>query len=209
MARVVDCRGMSCPQPVIEAKRALEEAGGETVVVIVDNEAARQNVARFAESKGLEAGVEDREGAFWITIQPKGGQTAGGGGQERAAAKSAGFGGGDGTAPGIAYLITASAIGQGSPDLGEVLMKSFMTAISQQKPPRSIALMNTGVYLAVEGSSVLEQVRALAAAGTEVLVCGTCLTYYRLTEKLAAGRVSNMLEITECLAACQKVITIA
>jgi len=202
VARVVDCRGLSCPQPVVETKKAMEEAGGETLVVIVDGEAQRQNVARFAASMGREVSVEEKEEAFWITVRPKGGLAAPEGAKEEAS--------GEGRARlKTGYLITSSAIGQGSPDLGEVLMKSFFGSLSQQEPPRAVALMNTGVYLAVEGSPVLEQVKAMAGAGTEVLVCGTCLTYYRLTEKLAAGRVSNMLEITECLAACEKVITVA
>jgi tRNA 2-thiouridine synthesizing protein A len=70
-------------------------------------------------------------------------------------------------------------------------------------------LLNTGVYLAVEGSPVLEQMRTLADAGTEILVCGTCLNYYKLMEKLAVGTVSNMADINSRLNSPHKVITIS
>ena len=33
--------------------------------------------------------------------------------------------------------------------------------------------------------------------GTRVLVCGTCLNFYGLTEKLAVGGVTNMYVIAE------------
>lgn len=40
----------------------------------------------------------------------------------------------------------------------------------------------------------------------EVLVCGTCLNYYGLTEQLKAGRVSNLYELLEKLQQAGKVV---
>jgi TusA-related sulfurtransferase len=49
--KTVDCRGLACPQPVINTKNALQEATGP-IQVLVDNEASCTNVRRFAESQG-------------------------------------------------------------------------------------------------------------------------------------------------------------
>lgn len=68
--RVVDARGLACPQPVILTRRELMESqAGETVTVLVDNAAARENVLKLAASMGAEARVEEREGYFQLFIQ--------------------------------------------------------------------------------------------------------------------------------------------
>jgi intracellular sulfur oxidation DsrE/DsrF family protein len=54
---------------------------------------------------------------------------------------------------------------------------------------------NTGVKLAIQGSEVLDDLKELASAGVEMLVCGTCLNYFEIKDKLAAGTVSNMYDI--------------
>ncbi len=46
-----------------------------------------------------------------------------------------------------------------------------------------------------EEKEIVENVKKLEERGTEVLVCGACLNFYGLTDKLEAGEVSNMYEI--------------
>ena len=63
------------------------------------------------------------------------------------------------------------------------------------------------IFPSAEGSSsglpageepqVIESIQALVDKGTKVLVCGTCLNFYGLTEKLAVGGVTNMYVIAE------------
>lgn len=59
MPKVVDCRGLSCPQPVIETKQALEKT--ERVTIIVDNPAASDNVARFGQSQGDKVAIAKKK----------------------------------------------------------------------------------------------------------------------------------------------------
>jgi len=199
--KVLDCRGLACPTPVINTKKALEEGGGTTLLVIVDNDAARENVSRFAANAGHSVEVEEKDGTYKLTIGlTGGGVTAKDPVKQVIAAES--------EAGRAVYFITSNALGQGSPDLGEVLMKSLMVTLTEQEAPKALLLLNTGVYLAVEGSPVLEQIQKLVLAGTEILVCGTCLNYYKLKEKLAVGMVSNMLDINSCLTESGKVITV-
>ena len=68
MEGVVDCRGLSCPEPVIEARQALQQASGGTVTVIVSNAVARDNVSRAAKSMGWQVNVEEDGEDFKLSI---------------------------------------------------------------------------------------------------------------------------------------------
>ena len=57
----VDARGCSCPQPVLMTKKALEKES--SFEVLVDNNTAKNNILRFAQSQGCKASVEDGENA--------------------------------------------------------------------------------------------------------------------------------------------------
>ena len=66
--KIIDCRNMACPVPVVTAKRALEEAGGEAVRVLVDPGAPRENVTRFATGRGYLVAEAEVEGGYALTI---------------------------------------------------------------------------------------------------------------------------------------------
>jgi len=201
----LDCRGLACPQPVLETKKVLEKVPRGTVVVIVDNEAARENVRRFAEHAGWTVEVEARDGNYYLTLARDEATPDVSASHSRTAAAAA-----PGQDARPVYFITSNVIGQGSPDLGETLMKSLFSTLANREPaPAAVIFLNTGVFLSTEGSPVINMLRQLATAGTEVLSCGTCLDYYKLREKLAVGRVSNMYEINTYLTEAQKVITVS
>jgi len=81
--KTIDCRKMSCPAPVIATKRALEEAGGDAVQILVDPGAPRENVTRFAKGRGYDVQESLFEEGFALTI---GGDTLAGSGQPTGAA---------------------------------------------------------------------------------------------------------------------------
>ncbi|HKK90231.1 MAG TPA: sulfurtransferase TusA family protein, partial [Desulfobacteraceae bacterium] len=51
---MIDCRGIACPGPVLKAKEAIEQQGTGEVALLVDNDAAVENVSRFITSRGFE-----------------------------------------------------------------------------------------------------------------------------------------------------------
>ena len=71
MEKIIDARGMACPLPVVNAKKASEELHpGDTLIVRVDNEIAVQNLRRFAEHKGFAAlGEKKGEKEYTITMR--------------------------------------------------------------------------------------------------------------------------------------------
>lgn len=208
---IVDCKGLSCPEPILKTKKALAELPpGAWLTVIVDNPAAKENVTLFAANAGYNVTLDENKGFFTLTIKKVALKDIKIEEKNETGAKSAGDRPGQEKASQITYLIISDCLGQGSPDLGHVLMKSFFIALTaQQTPPETLIFMNTGVYLSIQGSSVIEYLEKLTAKGATVLVCGTCLDYYKIKEKLRAGRISNMYEINEHLTKAQKVITIS
>lgn len=64
----VDARGLSCPQPVILAKKAIEANPEAAFEVLVDNGAAKENVSRLAINKGYTVTVADKDDDYVLSI---------------------------------------------------------------------------------------------------------------------------------------------
>lgn len=106
-------------------------------------------------------------------------------------------------------FISAWAVGRGPEELQDVLIRGFLHTLNQVSPlPDAIIFINTGVRLSVEDSPVLEDLQALEEQGVEILICGTCLDYFGLTEKVAVGAISNMYTIAETLLGAGKVVAL-
>ena len=89
-------------------------------------------------------------------------------------------------------------MGEGGEELGRILIKGFLFALTQQEHlPSTVLFYNGGAKLTTEGSASLEDLKTLEANGVEILTCGTCLDYYGLKDKLAVGGVTNMYVIVE------------
>ena len=194
---VLDARGEACPLPVVHAAKALGQMTGGVLAVLVDNEIAVQNLERMASGKGLKCTAAKAEGGFAVEIE-----AASGAAQPEAAPACAPDKRGE-----LVIAVDTDRMGRGDDKLGALLMKSFLFAVTQlPELPRKMIFYNGGAKLTTEGSESLADLRTLEAQGVDILTCGTCLNFYGLTEKLAVGRVSNMYEIAETLAAAGKVV---
>ena len=194
MSKVLDARGWACPKPVLETKRALQTEN--TLTVIVDNRAARENVSRLASKSGCQVQVEEKDDGIYLHMK----RVAEAPAQEEAEKEpeSERYITRDGGK--LALLIASDTIGSGSDELGGILMRAFMHTFLEVEPrPETIIFMNNGVKLAVSDSPVLEDLQALADEGVEILICGTCLNYFGLTDKVAVGEISNAYTIAETL----------
>lgn len=196
MAHYIDAVGKACPQPVILAKQALSQ-GQAPLTVAVDNPIAVENLKRLAASQGVGTAVAERDGRFEITFLAAGIEQAGGAGCPRAESGR------------WAVFIGKDRLGEGDPVLGYNLLKMFLYTLSQGEDiPASVLFMNSGVKLpAGEEQEVLSSIQVLEEKGAEVLVCGTCLNYYGMADKLKAGRVSNMYDILSRMQAADKVLS--
>lgn len=68
--------------------------------------------------------------------------------------------------------------------------------------------MNAGVRLPTLDEQIPAHLKSLADAGVEILVCGTCLSFYGLTDQLQVGTVSNMYDIVTRMQRAAKVVSL-
>ena len=68
----VDVRGLSCPAPVVSAKKAMDENPTEPIGVLVESAVSKENVSRLAKSKGYSISVVDVEDGFRLVLSPPG-----------------------------------------------------------------------------------------------------------------------------------------
>lgn len=193
MNKEIDARGMGCPLPVIHTKKALESIKDGTITTIVDNEVAKENVSKLAKSMNLKVDIKQNQGNYYIDIfkdQGTSGVSIEGLDMPYVVNNT----------KDLVILISKDRLGEGSEELGKLLMKSYLYALTEVTPyPKSIIFLNGGVKLAIEDSEVIEHIRTLESGGVEVLSCGACLDYFKIKDKLAVGGISNMYTIVEKL----------
>lgn len=200
MKKTVDARGLPCPQPVLLTLKAMSDA--TEVITIVDNQTAVENVSRLAHSKGCSIQVVEGKDGIYLNINREG-SPADPAIAERVADRSM-----SGSAAGpLVLFVPSNCLGRGSTELGERLMGAFFHTLLEVGPkPKMIIFMNSGVKLTVDGSHALHDLCALSTQGIDILSCGTCLSYYELSEQLAVGRVSNIYDIATALLTAERVV---
>ncbi len=67
----VDARGFSCPIPVVQTKKALEDNPNKPVTVLVESETSKENVRRLAHNKGYSVNIEGIEDGFKMSLSPR------------------------------------------------------------------------------------------------------------------------------------------
>lgn len=203
MEKMIDAKGLTCPKPVILTKKEMDQSKlGEVILVEVDNEMAVANLRKLANSQEAEYASKklgDKQYQVRITVTKEGNRES----EMPQEMENCAIGGVKKTV----VVISSDKMGEGKVELGNILMKGFVYALTQLETlPTTILLYNKGAYLSCEGSPVLEDLQTLCEAGVEILTCGTCLNYYGLGEKLKVGSVANMYMIVETQAKADLII---
>ena len=198
----IDCRGLACPQPVLNTKDALEAMASGRITVIVDNEAAEGNVTRFARSQGCEVSAEKDGSNVVLTINKTGPAT---GPEPEIVCDVAGPAPGK---PKLVVKVSDKYMGSGSEELGRILMTAFLKSLREATvKPDSVVFYNSGIFLTCRESDSLEALVELEKSGVQIFSCGTCLDFFNKKEELAVGKVTNMFEIIETLSAADRVVS--
>ena len=176
----IDARGLECPKPVILIKKAMEEA--EEASILVDNEAARDNVQRFGLNAGCTVAIVENDQGIELFLR------------KGSVAQPA-----EGTKE-VVVLIKSSLFGTGDPKLGALLMRSFLVSLLEgDRSMKALIFMNSGVELTTREGEILEILREIEGKGAAIYSCGTCLDFYDLKAELKIGLVTNMYSSTELL----------
>lgn len=199
--KIVDAKGKLCPLPLIMTKKALSEINeNETLQVLIDNDISVKNVTRFLEDNGLKANVVKKGEVYELTVNKTGNIPESVKAEDYCSVEDARSGN-------FIVALLKNRLGEGSEELGEFLIKGFVNTLPEATiKPRTIVFMNSGIYLALKDSPVLESLRKLEQMGVELLACGACLDFFKKKDELAVGRISNMYEIIERLTQTGKVI---
>lgn len=196
----LDMRGKACPEPVIETRKTLADAAVSFLAVLVDNEGSAENVARCARQLGCDVSLEQEELFFRLMLRRDPSKVPVSESLEPVLSTC-------GLGSDVVVMISSSTLGEGSEELGRLLMVAFLKTIGKVAPrPKTLVFMNAGVHLTTQGSEVLEALRELEGRGVKIWSCGTCLDYYQIKGRLAVGTISNMLDIASVLVAADRVI---
>lgn len=201
--KIIDMLGQPCPGPVIHAKRALANPEEDAVTVLVDNMVAVQNLKKMADGMGFGMEYSEKEtGSYAVLLKKEGVQVVLAELPEKVAEKNH-------NASGATVFITSDQMGQGSEELGRILIKGFIFALTElNPPPQAVLFANGGVRLAADGANTIADLKTLQEKGVKICSCGTCLNYYGLTEKLEVGEIVDMLRIATELSDARSVVSV-
>lgn len=200
MTKEIDARGLSCPAPVLQAKETIDKESPDSITVLVNNEAAKQNVIRFLESQNYGVSVEQVGTDFHVSGKREG---------ESGTSECRVTGLPQIDRNKIMVMVTTDRIGHGDDELGSKLMSAFLKTLKEMGDDLwRLVFLNDGVKLTAEDTEKLASLRELEENGVVILVCGTCLDHFNLLEKKQVGETTNMLDVVTAMQLADKVINI-
>jgi selenium metabolism protein YedF len=204
MTNEIDCKTLECPAPVLKTKKLLEARDLSEIKVIVDNDAAVENISRFLNYQGFQISVDSDGISSTVTgikdpsLPVKTQNTAQ---PKKIIEKNEG--------QKILVMISCDLIGRGDDELGKKLMVNFIKTLKEMGNDLwRLIFVNHGVKLSTLDSPVLVELREHVDLGVDVLVCGACLTHLHLMDSKAVGETTNMLDIVTSLQLADKVMNI-
>lgn len=108
-------------------------------------------------------------------------------------------------------VILVANNGMGNADLAlqqKLIAKYFQLLMQNGNLPAAICFYTNGVHLTVTGSPVLAELKALEEKDVRLIICSTCLDYFRVADQIQVGIVGGMPDIIEAQTKAAKVITI-
>lgn len=194
----LDCKGLACPSPVLKTKE-LVDSGTHDLSVLVDNEAAKENVLRFLINQGFDVTIKASSGEFTVTGVKQG---------ECETYRIMSDAEPGEKARKITIMITTDRMGFGDNELGLKLMANFLATLKEMgKNLWRLIFVNNGVKVTTEGAETLPSIQELERSGVRVMVCGTCLNHFGLLEEKGVGETTNMLDVVTSLQISDKVIS--
>jgi selenium metabolism protein YedF len=192
----IDARGLTCPQPVILTKNSMKNYS--QIEILVDNETALENIRRLSENSGWSFSYVPAGDCFTISITAKNTLESNSASQATQLPQCK---------QETVVVFSSDKMGRGDDDLGSILIKAFIhTLTSLDSIPGKIIFYNSGVNLTAEGSGVTDDLELLQSKGTEILICGTCVNYYKIGDKIKTGIISNMLDILNTMNSAGRII---
>ena len=201
--KTIDVKGLQCPKPLIETKRALKEmSSNEPLRIVLDNPNSKRNILKYLSDNDLEAEVRQEGDVFEILVN----KTE----EFKEEIDAAVYCTTDSNKKkAYVFVFAKDHIGEGEEPLGKMLTGAFLeTMWEMEELPGKIIFLNSGIFLCLKDSPHLEALKSLEKLGIELLLCGTCVEYYNKTDEIAIGEISNAYNILSSITAAGKVINL-
>ena len=176
----------------MRTKKALGELKiAESLEILVNDVAPRENIKRFLAKNGFEAQISEA-GADTLIKTVKTDELKDTNIDDIYC---------DVAAPKRGKVIFLNEEQCGSGPIGKSLLAKFLgAALNLDEKPAKVICVNNAVHITTNrGHECFEAIKKLNEAGAEILSCGSCLEGYKLVDKLAIGEISNAYEIMDVL----------
>jgi selenium metabolism protein YedF len=203
--KIIDTKGHLCPEPLIMARNGLQKvAEGETVQIISDNETSWQNLMSFLSDLGANPVSKLEDGVYYVeATNPVKKSTTEAAIPEDYCKIPVPVE----THKSYVVAVRSREMGEGDNELGGLLVRGYFNALKNMESiPTHILMYNSGIFHSLKGTDVAESLAQLEDLGVSVIVCGTCVDFYQVKEKVAVGRISNMYQIATILAEAGHVV---
>ena len=201
----INAMGDTCPIPVVKTKKALEKLEKPDMVeTLVDNEIAVENLKKMASQMGFavsDSKISDSGYSVKITVDDidkiNDNKMSATNDKKISVAKANSIktGADEMLSCNIknsgekVVVIKSEFMGEGDSELGKVLIKGFIYALSQQDElPQTMLFYNGGAKITSEGSESIEDLKALEEKGVKIFTCGTCSQLLRTYRKALCRR---------------------
>jgi selenium metabolism protein YedF len=189
----IDTKGLTCPQPLILLKEALLGIKpGDELEVITDNDTSLKNLMSYLKDQGAHPEVSTSGSVHTITLRRPDSSIE--------ESNPAAYCSSEAVSSEYVVCLKGTLMGNGDPDLGKLLMETFVENLKLQKHlPTHVVIYNEGVKLAMKESPVCSSLCELEELGCRIMLCGTCIDHYGIQYDIGVGMISNMISITETL----------
>ena len=198
--KTLDTKGLLCPKPLIMLKEKLVDLdAGEELQVETDNDTSLKNLLSYLSDQGVEAEVSTAGKVHTLRLTvPE---------MDLSASDPSAYCSAEHPMDYV-VCIKSELMGEGDPELGKLLMETFVSHLKlQEQLPSHVVLYNGGVKLAMKSSPLCSSLVELEELGTRIMLCGTCVDHYGIQFDLGVGMISNMVVITETLTGAGHVVT--
>ena len=197
--KIVDARGKLCPQPLMMTRKAvMESSKNEEIEIVMDNETACSNVETYLTESNVKYSVSSNNEEQHISFVVDG--------EEKIDANK------EIVCPipekkiknnireGYVVAIKSEYMGEGDVELGELLLRAYINTLSENDfLPQTIILYNNGVKIALSDRDTSRSLEEMEKKGVELILCGTCIDFYKLKPEIKIGKISNMFVIADKL----------
>ncbi|MBE9488556.1 MAG: sulfurtransferase-like selenium metabolism protein YedF [Bacteroidetes bacterium] len=196
--KIVDARGKLCPQPLMMTRKAIMGSSkNEEIEIVMDNETACSNVETYLTESNVKYSASINNGEQHISFVVDG--------EEKIDVNK------EIVCPipekinnnireGYVVAIKSEYMGDGDIELGALLLRAYINTLSETDfLPTSIILYNSGVKIALSDRDTSKSLEEMEKKGVELILCGTCIDFYKLKQKVKIGKISNMFVIADKL----------